>query len=267
MKIQIISDIHFEFFQDEPEYNYQKFYQHLVGAVKKTDTILCVAGDLGLFHRPNTWREPLCALAKKYRAIICVAGNHEYYNNTVLGDEQKILKDANLPNNVYYLLNDSVIIDSVKFIGGTLWTSFNNKQPEAMRYAQVRINDFRLIRHKDGSTLTPEETVNYHGICKAYIFDQIRKAKANKEKTIVLSHHCVSPQSVHPKYKGDMLNAAFFTDLSEEITQNGPDLWIHGHTHCSFDYFIGATRIICNPFGYLEHEENPDFMFWRTVKV
>jgi len=185
----------------------------------------------------------------------------------VLGHETEILKEANLPNNVHYLLNESVIIDKVRFIGGTLWTSFNNKQPEAMRYAQSRINDFRLIRHKDGSTLTPEETVNYHEICKAYIFDQISKAKANKGKTIVISHHCVSPQSVHPNYEGDILNAAFFTDLTEEITQNGPDIWIHGHTHCSFDYNIGETRIICNPFGYLEREENPDFMFWRTVEV
>ena len=267
MKIQIISDIHFEFFQHEPEYNYKKFYQNLLGATKKMDTILCIAGDLGLFHRSNTWKEPLHTLAEKYRAIICVAGNHEYYNNNVLDDEIRILEVANLPNNVHYLFNESIIIDKVRFIGGILWTSFNNKQPEAMRYAQSRINDFRLIRHKDGSTLTPEETVNYHEICKAYIFDQISKAKANKEKTIVISHHCVSPQSVPPKYEGDMLNATFFTDLTKEITENGPDLWIHGHTHCSFDYIIEATRIICNPFGYLEREENLDFMFWRTVDV
>jgi hypothetical protein len=28
------------------------------------------------------------------------------------------------------------------------------------------------------------------------------------------------------------------------------DLWVHGHTHSSFDYKLGKTRIICNPRGY-----------------
>ena len=29
-----------------------------------------------------------------------------------------------------------------------------------------------------------------------------------------------------------------------------PKLWIHGHTHCKFDYNIGNTRIVTNPSGY-----------------
>lgn len=267
MKIQAISDAHFEFFQDGRDYNYKRFYDKLLGVTTKTDTILCIAGDIGLFHRPNTWAEPLRILAEKYQAIICVAGNHEYYNNNALGDERKVIADANLPQNVHYLLNDSVIIDLVRFIGGTLWTSFNGKQPEAMRQAKARINDFRLIRHKDGSVLTPEATVNYHEVCKAYIYQQITEAKGKKEKTVVISHHGISPQSVHTKYQGDILNAAFFSDLTEEIVHNGPNVWIHGHTHCTFDYKIGATRIICNPFGYLEREQNREFEFCRTVEV
>jgi hypothetical protein len=28
-----------------------------------------------------------------------------------------------------------------------------------------------------------------------------------------------------------------------------PALWIHGHTHDSFDYLVGPTRIVCNPKG------------------
>jgi hypothetical protein len=29
-----------------------------------------------------------------------------------------------------------------------------------------------------------------------------------------------------------------------------PKLWIHGHTHDSFDYMVGETRVICHPKGY-----------------
>lgn len=28
------------------------------------------------------------------------------------------------------------------------------------------------------------------------------------------------------------------------------DLWVHGHVHESFDYWIGRCRVVCNPRGY-----------------
>ena len=34
-----------------------------------------------------------------------------------------------------------------------------------------------------------------------------------------------------------------------EIKQ--PSLWLHGHTHESFDYNIKNTRVVCNPRGYI----------------
>jgi Icc-related predicted phosphoesterase len=46
------------------------------------------------------------------------------------------------------------------------------------------------------------------------------------------------------------LNAGFITDLTRLIMQYSPELWIHGHVHDSFDYRIGATRIVANPRGY-----------------
>jgi hypothetical protein len=136
-----------------------------------------------------------------------------------------------------------------------------------MEYAAGRINDFRLIQYKQGYSLTPDLTVDLHEVCKKYIFRQIRAAKVKREKTVVLTHHCISPKNVHPEYAGNPLNAAFFSDLEEEIAANGPDLWIHGHTHHSFDYWVGATRVVCNPYGYLRHEENPDFNYRLKINV
>jgi Icc-related predicted phosphoesterase len=34
------------------------------------------------------------------------------------------------------------------------------------------------------------------------------------------------------------------------IRSRRPSLWIHGHTHESRDYRLGATRIVANPCGY-----------------
>lgn len=38
-------------------------------------------------------------------------------------------------------------------------------------------------------------------------------------------------------------------------------LWIHGHTHDSFDYLLNGTRVVCNPRGYVKDgvNENPRF--------
>ena len=44
-------------------------------------------------------------------------------------------------------------------------------------------------------------------------------------------------------------------------------IWIHGHTHESFDYHIGKTRIVCNPRGYASIEENKGFRPDYTLVV
>jgi hypothetical protein len=36
-------------------------------------------------------------------------------------------------------------------------------------------------------------------------------------------------------------------------------LWIHGHTHESFDYVVNSTRVVCNPRGYAPMELNEAF--------
>ena len=40
------------------------------------------------------------------------------------------------------------------------------------------------------------------------------------------------------------------------IIEMQPRLWVHGHTHEIFDYYIGTTRVLCNPRGYPHEREN-----------
>lgn len=68
--------------------------------------------------------------------------------------------------------------------------------------------------------------------------------------TVVITHHAPSRRSIHPRYDGALLNASFVSN-AEHLFDAGPvDLWVHGHTHDSFDYTLGETRVICNPRGY-----------------
>jgi hypothetical protein len=62
------------------------------------------------------------------------------------------------------------------------------------------------------------------------------------------------------------LNVCFYNAWEDLIKEYRPELWIHGHTHCGFDYKVsgndgfphipnddkGVTRILCNPQGYPE---------------
>ena len=69
---------------------------------------------------------------------------------------------------------------------------------------------------------------------------------------VLLGHHAPSHQSIHERYRGEaIMNGAFCSNLDEFILAHDRiKLWIHGHVHNTFDYYIGDTRIVCNPHGY-----------------
>jgi Icc-related predicted phosphoesterase len=118
------------------------------------------------------------------------------------------------------------------------------------------MNDFRLIRYGEGRRFHPADARAIH-------LAQVRWLRANLaeefvESTVVVTHHLPHRRSIHPKYNGSDLNPSFASDLSDLM---GPpvSLWIHGHTHESFDYVVNGTRVVCNPCGYIPMELNPAF--------
>src|SRR5690606_24568879 len=77
-----------------------------------------------------------------------------------------------------------------------------------------------------------------------------RFAEAHAGPTVVITHFAPSLLSIHPRFAGSPINACFVSDLAARIERWQPTLWLHGHTHDSFDYRIGATRVLANPRGY-----------------
>ena len=86
-------------------------------------------------------------------------------------------------------------------------------------------------------------------------------------KTVVVTHHCPSWNSVTPKYQSNLLSACFASRLEDLLGKS--ELWIHGHTHESFDYDINGTRVVCNPRGYVLRGaiENSSFDPRKIVSV
>jgi hypothetical protein len=94
-------------------------------------------------------------------------------------------------------------------------------------------------------------------------------AGGTSKKYVVVGHHAPSKLSTKPEYEDDVLvNGAYSSDLSEFILDR-PEikLWTHGHTHHEFDYMIGDTRIVCNPRGYINYEDQANVFKLKYVEV
>lgn len=184
--------------------------------------VLVLAGDIcndAWIEKPN---------------VIHVPGNHEYYGRKLK------------------TYNEVKIIGSVRFLCSTLWTDFNlhGDQPLGMFVALRGMEDYNCILG-----LKPADTLKEH--VKSLDFLRTNLEIPFSGKTIVVTHHAPSPNSIHSKYEGNQLNPAFASDLDDFILKYQPAMWIHGHVHDSFDYKIGETSIVCNPKGY--YDENPNF--------
>lgn len=231
MKIQILSDIHHEFYQnlDFPFIDSMN--------LSNVDAVV-LAGDICSFIH---LKKVLERYAQKGRDFIYVAGNHEYY----LGGRFEVWSALNELSikypNFHWLNNDVCIINGQRFIGGTLWYP---NTPDAI-LAYKNWSDFGRILDK------PEQWIWQEAIISKQFLT------ANVEKNdIVVTHMLPSWQSVSPRYRNANTNCFFVHDCEQLIQNIQPKLWIHGHTHCSMDYKINNTRIIANPRGYPTHNKN-----------
>ena len=129
-----------------------------------------------------------------------------------------------------------------------------------MQVAEERLDDFKIIKIERGyklRTLQPMDTARLHTATLAFLRKEL--SREFDGTTIVVTHHAPSPRSIAPRFQNDPLNPAFVSDLEAFIERYGPSLWVHGHVHDSFDYWVGRTRIVCNPRGYFPDQLNPAF--------
>lgn len=268
MKITLVSDLHLEF-SDVRLPNKQGAEVLILGG----DIMIAQnlhdfpADDAALpilyTHRSKAerFREFLKHVNEEYKHVIYIAGNHEFYHGKYPDAYQYLRDEVVKYSNIYFLEQETKEIDDVTFIGCTLWTDMNRRDPLTINACQSSMNDYRTIRNtKRGySKLTPAVTVQQHDQTVKYIKSVI---EGNRDKKyVVVGHHAPSKLSVKPKYEKDyLLNGAYSSDLSDIMLDNPQiKLWTHGHTHDCFDYMIGSTRIVCNPRGYVGYEDDTGF--------
>jgi predicted phosphodiesterase len=236
MKIRILSDLHLEFSERHPPLELPE-----TGA-----DVVVLAGDIDNGTRAIDWAEQTFP----DETVLYVPGNHEYYERKFSDVTAALRARAADSPNVHLLDNDELVLDGVRFIGSTLWTDFELFGRDAMSAAMLEslkyVVDFRIIHWNSEGLFTPARSIDLHREAIAFLEDRL--AKPHRGKTVVITHHGPHPGSVHPRWAQNLTSAAFVSDLTRLLGK--ADLWVHGHTHDSFDYRVKGTRVVANPMGY-----------------
>jgi len=215
--------------------------------------VVVLAGDVGVGTQGVQW-----AMECFDVPVIYVAGNHEYQDASLTMDEHmEQMKMAAEGANVTVLDNEGVVIDGVRFLGTTLWTDCSH----LLHCDRNIMLDWDV---DDGYLDAKKMNRMFEESC-TFLEDEL--AKPFDGKTVVVTHHAPSMQSIHEGYVDNSMNDCYATDIENMMT--GADVWVHGHTHSNFDYNILGTRIVCNPRGYLDCDgsENDAFDAMKIVNI
>ena len=235
MKIRLLSDLHLE-------HKSLPIYQG-------GEDVVVLAGDVATGINGIEWAKRTFTVP-----VIYVAGNHEFYGHDF---DQLIpaLWNAACDSHVHFLENEQITLDGVRFIGSTLWTDFNLYRNDqiAMLQAENQMEDFAVILETQSASkpkrLKPVRTKDRFHQSLNYLTQTL--SKPFNGKTIVVTHHLPTEQSVPKKFRGNLLSPAFASNL-EIFILDRPQInyWLHGHTHASCDFMLDGTRVLCNPAGY-----------------
>ncbi|WP_343582994.1 metallophosphoesterase family protein [Herbaspirillum sp.] len=247
MRLLILSDLHLEVWREKAP--------PIRPEASRPDVVI-LAGDIDKPARALAWAERTFAGLP----VLYVSGNHEGYGNTWEGALRDLAQRGAASSNVRLLERGETVIGGVRFLGATLWTDYalfgeENRQ-RAMAAAEPVMMDYRRIEVEDGGVrpMTPDDTVRLHRADLAWLAEKLETPFDGR--TVVITHMAPSLRSVAQRYAQDLVSAAFSSNLDALVER--ADLWVHGHTHDSFDYRVGDCRVVCNPCGYLRRDGTPE---------
>ena len=253
MQFRIISDLHVDI--------NKKYYSKFKFDPK---SYYLIAGDIaGSRHKAEEFLHYHMNQGKLKNGIF-IEGNHMGYDydwqeadNTKEACYAYLAEQFPLTSNISFMENNFKEIpdENIIIVGCTLYTdykAFGNREL-GMKIGEAYLNDFRYVHtysNLGGDRLvTPLDYEKWHQQSLQFI-DQMCKSNPTA-KIVVVTHHGPSKQSLSTEYVADLLSSSYVSDIEEFIlAHKNIKLWVHGHVHRLFDYYIGNCRIVVNPFGY-----------------
>ncbi len=232
-KIYAISDVHTEFYDTAEEVFDSIEWQQA--------SHLVLAGDIGVVcTKLKIYKEFLLLCKKRYKNVVLIPGNHEYYKcRGDRGTVEKLLKSLCETTGVVYIHEKNVVVDGIRFIGHTLWSIIE-------RDACSQIADFT-----NGVFNSQLEYVLAFADGFRFVQNEILKSMDYDEPLVVVTHHLPTRKVIHPRFTGyGSMNSAFATDLTSHMTLGRVKYWFCGHTHEYAKTKAFDTLIVVNPLGY-----------------
>jgi hypothetical protein len=238
MRLQLLSDLHFETEEFEPQ-------------PAPDAELLVLAGDIdsrwtGL-ERFAGWPQP----------VVFVAGNHEF-DGRELDAAMPALRRRCGELGIALLERDSLVVGDdrgrrVRLLGTTRWSDFDlfgaAGHDKAMRAGAYFADLMQATR--DGLPFDAEAIRAEALVCRAWLEAELMRPARDWERTVVVTHFAPSLRSADPRY-GARSGTASFCNADDDLISRA-DLWLHGHLHCPQDYHVaragGSTRVVCNSRG------------------
>src|SRR5574343_9522 len=112
------------------------------------DAVLVLCGDIEYAKNTNRYAAFLKPLCSRFKHVIIIAGNHEYWGCSLIRTIEKMRLMVNAIHlegilNIAFLENESIVIDDVAIIGSTLWTDI---KPHDEFNVRVNIRDYKKVR-------------------------------------------------------------------------------------------------------------------------
>ena len=162
MKIAVCSDLHLEFGPISLENTENAEVLILSGDI-------CVAKDLGendsynikgendKSNQIHKFFQECCA---RFPSVIYIAGNHEHYHGDFIKSIGSIRDRLGYLVNLHVLDKESVLINNVLFIGGTLWTDMNKEDGITLMHMKSMMNDFRCVTNSARETYYRDDIIS-----------------------------------------------------------------------------------------------------------
>jgi predicted phosphohydrolase len=222
MKISYISDLHFEY---NPSFELNN---------DDNSDVLILAGDITTSKEMNKLQFWFDDIHQKWKDIIYVFGNHEYYGDYL------------------YNVPDYQVTDNIHFISLTLWLPCNEYDCLELldTYSHRRMKDSQMKSHcynkRALAKKFSENLSKFNFRDKIYLEDKLKNIDQDS-KVVVITHFppvkkCSqgSPYPYHQFFQGNLDD--FLKEKKFKI-----DYWIYGHSHYNREDFEQyGIKFICN---------------------
>lgn len=237
VKIQMLSDLHLEFYENHPE-----------PAIR--GNVLLLAGDIGYPQHKN-YMNFLKWCDENFLLTFIIAGNHEFYSKRLPHQEMLDLLRGLTTDRVIFLEDQLCRVDCQDdhfyVYGSTLWTCPN----ESIRH---NMNDYKKISYLKSTKPRVRNPLNTEYVKKInqhsrqQLLESLYKVDG---RLIIMTHHlpnadCLVEDRNFSGYVSGYANDIVVPDdMIADIV-----FWLYGHSHEQRDSYIDGIRFISNPVGY-----------------